>query len=98
MLKAKDLEGATQKAGSNLEECQNKPNVKPAVLAHAYYDIGILQVLQGDYEHALTNLSEASKLDSNKVILDAMAECRTAKESAVALARYQDEQATANPN
>lgn len=98
MLKAKDLEGAMQKAGSNLEECQNKPNVKPAVLAHAYYDIGILQVLKGDYDHALTNLSEASKLDSNKVILDAMAECRTAKESAVALARYQDEQATANPN
>jgi len=62
--------------------------VKPGQLAHAYYDVGILQFLKGDYDSALTNLSQASQLDSSKVILDAVADCRVAKESAATLAHH----------
>ncbi len=91
-LRTKDVEGALQKAQSGLESCQKGTNVKPSALAHAYYDVGILQFLQGTYDPALHNLEEAGKLDSNKIILDATAECRTAKASSAALAKFEEEQ------
>jgi hypothetical protein len=90
LLRSKDLDGALQKAKDNLDGCHAKTGVKPSLLAHAYYDVGILQFLKGDYDSALTNLSQAGQLDSSRVILDATADCRTAKESATALAQRTD--------
>jgi len=91
-LRTKDIDGALAKAQSGLEGCQKATNTKPAALAHAYYDVGILQFLQSNYDPALHNLEEAGKLDSNKIILDATADCRSAKTSSMALAKFEETQ------
>jgi hypothetical protein len=95
LLKSKDIDRAVQKAESNLEECRGDPHINPKVLAHAYYDAGILQFIKSDYSRSLEDLSEANKLDSNKVILEALGEVRNAQESSTALARYTGDVASA---
>jgi tetratricopeptide (TPR) repeat protein len=53
--------------------------VKPATLAHAYYNLGMTQFLLDDYDAALDALSKAIRLDGGSIITDGMATVRRAR-------------------
>jgi tetratricopeptide (TPR) repeat protein len=94
MLKSQDIDGALKQSESNLAACKDDPKVKPAGAARAYYNLGILQFMRDDFDTALTNLTEAQKLQDSQVFTNAIADCRRAKELSVAMTKYEDERAT----
>ena len=94
LLGAKDFDGALAQSQQNLETCQTS-GAKPAILARAYYNLGVMQLLKSDYDGALQNLMEADRISSARVFLDAIADCRRAKELSVALLQYHG---AASPN
>ncbi len=67
MLKAQDLDGAFAQSETNLTACKDQPKIKPATVAKAHYNLGILQFMKDDFDSALTNLTEAEKLSDSKV-------------------------------
>ena len=85
MLKSQDLDGALKQSEKNLAGCPGSPKVKPANIAHAHYNLGVLQFMSDDFDTALTNLTKATALDNSKVYTDAIADCKRAKQLAVAL-------------
>lgn len=86
LLKARDLEGAHEQSAANITACNDNPKAKPATRARAYYNLGVIKFVQRDYDGALVNLTEASKMQTSKVFDDAAAQVREAKKNAEALA------------
>jgi tetratricopeptide (TPR) repeat protein len=89
MLKAQDVDGALKQSEANLAACRDMPKIKPSTVAHAYYDLGVLQFMKDDFDTALSNLNEAQKLDSSRVYTDAIADCKRARELATAVTQYE---------
>lgn len=85
LLKSQDLDGALAQSEKNLAGCPSSPKAKPTNVAHAYYNLGVLQFMKDDFDTALTNLNKALELDTSKVYTDAIADCKRAKQLAVAL-------------
>jgi curli biogenesis system outer membrane secretion channel CsgG len=81
MLRTKDVEGAAQKSNENLEACKALPRVKPKVLARAYYNLGVMQFIKGDYDVALENLATADRTDNAEMFLEVITEVRKAKQA-----------------
>jgi hypothetical protein len=90
LLNAKDVDGALVQSEQNLQKCKAS-GVKAATLARAYYNLGILQFSRRDYDAAMMNLTQADKVSSARVFLNAIADCRTAKELSIALLQHQGE-------
>jgi len=90
MLKSRDIDGALEQSEKNLSGCPADPKIKPAILAHAYYNLGILQFMKDDFDGALANLNKALELDSTKVYTDAIADCKRARELSAAVTNYQE--------
>jgi hypothetical protein len=93
LLKAQDLDGALKQSETNLATCREQPKVKPGTVARAYYNLGILQFMREDYEPALSNLTEAQKLNSSDVYISTIADCRKARELAALMEKYENDQA-----
>jgi len=93
-LRSKDVDGALSQSESNLEGCRGKKDVKPKVLAHAFYNFGMVQFIRGNYDAALGNLSESAKLQSGEIVVNAIADCRRAKEFAASMGKYESNQGT----
>ena len=89
LLKSQDIEGALKQSETNLSGCTNNPKAKPANVAHAYYNLGVLQFMSDDFDSALVNLNKAVGLDTSKVYTDAIADCRRAKQLSVAVNDYE---------
>jgi hypothetical protein len=79
LLRASDYDGAAREADASVESCKEKGAGKPSLLAHAYYNRGITLFLRQDLDGALADLGQAARLDGNKVITDALAECKKAR-------------------
>lgn len=93
LLRALDFAGARAQSEQNLEACKAAPATKPKLLAHAHYNLGLVQFLLQDYEPAVQNLSEAARLNSSETVSTALAECRKAQQIAEEMARYETDQA-----
>jgi tetratricopeptide (TPR) repeat protein len=91
LLRGGDNEGAAAEAQASLETCKNKPSVKPANLAHAYYNVGMTQFILEKHEEALEALGQAVRLDGGTIITDAMTECRRAQALARELKARQEQ-------
>lgn len=61
-LQEGDIDSAFTKSKAILRNCINSPKVGKRALAHAYYNVGVLYLVKGDYEKALENLSEAKRI------------------------------------
>lgn len=94
LLKALDFDGALAQSEQNLENCRSQGTVKPKLLAHAAYNVGMMHFIRASYDKAVEYLTEAAKLNSSDVITEALAKCRTAKRTADEMARYEVDQAT----
>jgi hypothetical protein len=97
LLKAQDVDGALKQSESNLAACREQPKVKPATLARAHYNLGILQFVRDDHDNAHTNLTEAQKLQSSQVFINAIADVKRAKELRIAMDKYEDDRAALTP-
>jgi tetratricopeptide (TPR) repeat protein len=91
MIKAQDVDGALKQSESNLADCREQPKIKLATMAHAYYNLGVLQFMKDDFDVALTNLSEAQKLDSSQTYIQAAADCKRAKALSVQVGQYEED-------
>lgn len=78
-LKAGSVDKAFEVSQKNLEFCKSSSEIKDKILAHAYYNMGIMHLLRDDYENTLMNLRESQKIRSGKVVSDAITKCEEAK-------------------
>jgi hypothetical protein len=90
MIKAQDVDGALKQSESNLADCREQLKVKPATMAHAYYNLGVLQFMKDDFDTALLNLGEAQKLDASQTYVQAAADCKRAKALSVQVVQYEE--------
>jgi hypothetical protein len=94
LLKAQDFDGALRQSETNLATCREQSRVKPGIIARAHYNLGILQFMREDYEPALSNLTEAQKLNSSDVYIRTIADCRKARELGALMEKYANDQAS----
>jgi hypothetical protein len=79
LLQAGDLDGAAREAQGSLDTCMASGTVKPATLARAHYNRGMTYFVGADYANALVHLSQAARLNDNKVFAEALAACNRAR-------------------
>lgn len=86
-LKAGDVQGALQQSQANVQTCQTDKNAKHR--EHAYYDLGIMQLLTGSYKQALASLNQAESFHHDGRNIDAISAVRVAQAQAQTLKRTQ---------
>jgi tetratricopeptide (TPR) repeat protein len=89
-LQAGDMDGAFDLSLQNLDTCRNTPGMKPKIIAHAYYNVGMGYMMRDDYEQALQYFQEAARLRPGDITTRAMAECRKAQELYFAMQRLEE--------
>ncbi len=78
-LKAGDLRGALNLALDGLEQSKRDQGQKPKYYPRAHYNVGIIRVIQGQYEEALPYLRAALDMQSDASIFQtALKECQEA--------------------
>ena len=83
LFKAADYKGLLPAARANAESCTNAKSA-PA----AWYDYGVANMVVQNYNGALAAFEKTGRLHDSRMVTDAVAECRTNKELAQALARH----------
>ena len=89
LLQINDVEGAAEVSVENLKLCETA-DVKPKFFARAYYNLGMVRLLQSRYDEALENLQKAYRLDGGSIIAESIGEARRAQELATAMARVEE--------
>jgi len=74
-LKSGDIENAYKLSVQNLETCKKTPNIKPKILAHAYYNLGMTYMIRSEYDKAIENLQESQILRPGDIVTNAISEC-----------------------
>jgi tetratricopeptide (TPR) repeat protein len=78
-LKSRNTDQAFELSKTNLESCKNTAETKTKILAHAYYNMGMMYFIYSDYDNALINFQESNKLRSGSIVIEAINVCRDAK-------------------
>lgn len=86
-----DQERALELSTRNVDSCRNDRGARRKVLANAYYNLGIVQAIRGDYEAALTNLAEAERMRPGTIVADAMRDTRAAEAASQAIRQFNEE-------
>jgi curli biogenesis system outer membrane secretion channel CsgG len=86
-VKDKDFTRALEQSKTNIETCADQ-GVKPAILAKAHYNLGVMQMYFSNYEAAQTSFTEVDRIKSTKASKAALANCRRAKGYAEDLLAY----------
>ena len=93
-LQAGNPDRAYELSEHNLAACRETPRVKDKLLSRAYYNVGILHMLSGDYDGALEYLDTAADIrPGGAIINEAIASVRRAKELAVSMQSFEEEEA-----
>jgi hypothetical protein len=90
LLRGGDLEGTLRLSEANLEECKAKPGVKPKVLVHAHYNVGMANFALSRHEAALGYFAEAARMGGGNIVAETMSECRRAQQLAAEMQRLED--------
>jgi tetratricopeptide (TPR) repeat protein len=78
-LKAGDIAQAFELSKKNLEKCKNTPDIKEKILAHAYYNLGMMYFIQNEYDKAIEYFQESQKIRPGKIATESISECNRAK-------------------
>jgi hypothetical protein len=78
LLKAGAVEPAVKQAEDNLAGCKSG-EAKESTVAHAYYDLGLLQMISGKFDDAMANLTESARLHGGSIVNETIAECQRHK-------------------
>jgi hypothetical protein len=79
-FKAGDLESSWELSQENLETCKSWAKAKPSDLAHAYYNLGMVAFVRGEYDVAEEHFRLSMRTKPSEVATEALAECRRARE------------------
>lgn len=90
-LEVGDQERALDLSKQNLDSCRSERRAKKKVVANAYYNLGMVQAIRGDYEEALLNLAEAERMRPGTIVADAMRETRAAAAASEAIREFNEE-------
>ena len=86
-----DQERALMLSVRNLDTCRNDRKVKKKVVANAYYNLGMVQAIRGEYEQALVNLAEADRMRPGSVVAEAIRDTRAAEAASEAVRKFNEE-------
>ncbi|MGB4415547.1 MAG: CsgG/HfaB family protein, partial [Paludibacter sp.] len=78
-LKAGAIDQAYKLSIQNLETCKKTPNIKPKLLAHAYYNAGMSYMINNEYDKAVENFQESQLLRPGNIVANALSDCTKAK-------------------
>jgi tetratricopeptide (TPR) repeat protein len=78
-LKAGDIAQAFDLSQKNLEQCKNTSDIKEKILAHAYYNLGMMYFIQNEYDKAIENFQESQNIRPGKIVTESISECNRAK-------------------
>jgi tetratricopeptide (TPR) repeat protein len=92
-LKAGDIAQAYEISKKNLESCKNSTDIKEKVLAHAYYNVGMMYFIQNDYDKAIEFFNESQKIRPGKIVTESISECNRAKALAEEMQKIDDKAA-----
>jgi len=92
LLRGGDIEGARRTSLDNLDSCKAAAGIKPKTLAHAYYNVGMVHFIRGEYDEAQSNFHQAMSLHGGEIVASAMAECRQAQQLSSAMEQYEEDQ------
>ena len=81
-LRAGDVNQAFELSVMNLEYCKNSTDIKDKVLAHAYYNLGMMNFIINDYGKAIELFQESQKIRPGNIIRESIAQCNRANELA----------------
>jgi tetratricopeptide (TPR) repeat protein len=84
LLKTGDIDAVLKLSQENVNACKSDP--KPTHQADALYNLGVAYMLSGDYDNALATLTESQRVHADKATVEAIAQCRAAKDAAAASA------------
>lgn len=90
LLQSGDLEGALRTSEENLEICRTMPGVKPKVMGHALYNVGMGHFVAGQHDRALEYFGEATRFGGSQIVAEAAAECRRAQQLASEMQRVEE--------
>jgi len=85
-----DFEGALHFVQDSLESCKVTSAKKTKRLARAYHNVGVLQMMLGDYETAYQSLQSAVQLHDGRYIRRALEFSRKAKASVAKAKQVED--------
>ncbi|MBI1789990.1 MAG: SHOCT domain-containing protein [Acidobacteria bacterium] len=88
LLKAGDVASTLRQSSENLETCKASGS-KQNNLAHAYYNLGLMFMITGDYQNARANLGEAARLRGGDIVAQTMAECQRSEALAAQMKRVE---------
>lgn len=89
-LKTGDKVQAFELSKKNLEFCKNTPGIKEKVLAHAYYNVGMMYFIQNEYDEAIGYFNESQKIRPGKIVTESINECNRAKAFAEEMQKIDD--------
>ncbi len=89
-LKAGDIRQAFELSERNLEFCKKSPEIKDKILAHAYYNLGMMYFIQNDYDKALDNFIISQKIRPGGIVVESINECNRAKGLALLMQKVDD--------
>lgn len=90
LLKAGDQQQALVQSLENVSACVAGPGIKPKVVWHAQYNVGMTSFLLGDYDKAIEYLQQASTSSGGDIVTETLAECRRAKQLAQEMDRVDE--------
>lgn len=90
LLRGGDQQGALELSQTNLEACRGRGDVKPKVVAHAVYNVGMASFILGHHDKALEYFAESAKLGGGNIVAETIAECRRAQQLATEMQRVEE--------
>lgn len=90
LLRGGDQEGTLRQSEENLEACKVAQKIKPKILWHAHYNVGMANFILGNHEKALQHFGDAATAGGGDIVTQSMAECRRAKHLAEEMRRVEE--------
>jgi tetratricopeptide (TPR) repeat protein len=92
-LKGGNVQEAARQSEANLEKCKLLPKGKEKVLARAHYNLGMSRFLLDDYDRAMAGFSEAQRIKTMDITVEAMTELNRARVLSAAMRRVEERMA-----
>jgi tetratricopeptide (TPR) repeat protein len=89
-LKAGDIDQAFDLSQKSLELCLNSVGIKDKLLAHAYYNVGMMYFIKNEYDKALHNFQKSLHLRPGSIVNESISECVRAKTFAEIMQKVDD--------
>ncbi len=92
-LKAGYIDEAFDLSKKNLEFVKNTPQLKDKILAHAYYNMGMMYFIKNMYDQAIDNFQASQRIRPGSIVTESINECNRANALASELQRVDDKAA-----